>query len=63
MSKYGGMRYYQLMGWSDTKRLSQPPSLWVTGGGVSAMVLKEFASDCWSQPEPVQGDQLAGVGD
>jgi hypothetical protein len=26
MSKYGGVRYYQLMGWSDAKRRSQPPS-------------------------------------
>jgi hypothetical protein len=32
------------------------------GGRVSVMVLKEFASDCWSQPEPVHGDQLAGAG-
>jgi hypothetical protein len=34
---------------------------WVVGGGVNAMVLKEFVSDCWSQPEPVHGDQLAGA--
>jgi hypothetical protein len=25
------------------------------GGGWSAMVLKEFSSDCWSQPTPRQG--------
>jgi hypothetical protein len=35
---------------------------WVVGGGVSTRVLKEFASDCWSQPEPIQGDQLVGTG-
>jgi hypothetical protein len=35
---------------------------WVVGGGVSTRVLKEFASDCWSQPEPVHGDQLVGAG-
>ena len=29
---------------------------WVEGGGgVSAMVLKELANDCWSQPGPVHG--------
>jgi hypothetical protein len=56
MSKYRGVRYYQLTGWSGAKRRSQPP------GGVSARVLKEFASDCWSQPKPVHGDQLAGAG-
>jgi hypothetical protein len=39
-----------------------PTQSWVVGGGVSARVLKEFASDCWSQPEPVHGDQLAGTG-
>jgi hypothetical protein len=27
------------------------------GGGWSAMVLKEWASDCWSQPAPTQGFQ------
>ena len=26
-------------------------------GGVNAMVLKEFARDCWSQLPPVQGPQ------
>jgi hypothetical protein len=34
------------------------------GGGWSAMVLKEWASDCWSQPALTQGFQLgegAGV--
>jgi hypothetical protein len=35
---------------------------WVVGGGVSAMVLKKFVSDYWSQPELVYGDQLAGAG-
>jgi hypothetical protein len=25
------------------------------GDGWSAMVLKEWASDCWSQPTPTQG--------
>jgi 1,6-anhydro-N-acetylmuramate kinase len=34
----------------------------VVGGGVSTRVLKEFISDCWSQPELVHGDQLAGAG-
>jgi hypothetical protein len=29
---------------------------WVVGGGVNAMVLKEFASDYWSQREPIHDD-------
>jgi hypothetical protein len=28
------------------------------GGGWSALMLKECASDCWSQPTPTQGFQL-----
>jgi hypothetical protein len=28
------------------------------GGGWSAMMLKELASNCWSQPTPAQGFQL-----
>jgi hypothetical protein len=30
-------------------------------GGCSAMVLKEFMSDCWSQPAPFQGAQPEGA--
>jgi hypothetical protein len=30
---------------------------WTAVGGWSAMVLKEFTSDCWSQPVPFQDVQ------
>jgi hypothetical protein len=32
------------------------------GGGWSAMVLKELASDCWSQPTPSQGFHPGAAG-
>jgi hypothetical protein len=39
---------------SSTQSLTD---LW---GGCSAIVLKEFVSDCWSQPVPFQGAQPGG---
>jgi hypothetical protein len=62
MSKYGGCEILPADGVERCEAPELATQSWVVGGGVSARVLKEFGSDCWSQPEPVHGDQLAGVG-